>query len=312
MRTDFTNYVFRSHMVGQILSGIPKPLTPKQNETYIDFTARRKGEGRPLTDNQTVTWADLHSKATATPVLTDGVKKILKDLVFSEMFGRRKKVESKFLTKGVVREEDAISLYSHVTGRLYIKNKQRKSNEHFSGECDINTNSDTIDDIKTSWSIDSFPAVDEKLTSSDYRPQGLAYLDLWNKKRYRVAYCLVDTPDFLVERELNKLYYEIGAFDINGNKEVKEEHIEDVKDTLYRHVYTRKGLEDFVHSQYNLELDWFDDFIEIPETFRVKVFEFDRDDREIADMKVMVELARVYMNEQAELISKNGLEMVVA
>ena len=119
-------------------------------------------------------------------------------------------------------------------------------------------------------------------------------------------------PHLVVKSSYASCNYEIGAFDINGNKEVKEEHIEDVKDTLYRHVYTRKGLEDFVHSKYNLELDWFDDFIEIPETFRVKVFEFDRDDREIADMKVMVELARVYMNEQAELISKNGLEMVVA
>ena len=45
---DFSNYIFRSHMVGNIIS-VPKPLTPNQSETLADYRKRQAGEGRPLT-----------------------------------------------------------------------------------------------------------------------------------------------------------------------------------------------------------------------------------------------------------------------
>ena len=181
VRTDFSKFLFRSHMVGKILSGLPNPLTDKQQERFVELSARKEGNGKPLTDNMISEWGILYARTKEKPVLTDGVKKLLKEMVFSEMFGRRKSIESKMIVKGQIREEDGITLFSNVTGRLYVKNKERRDNDWFSGECDINNNSDTIDDIKLSWNIDTFPAIDEKLTSSDYRPQGYCYLDLWDK-----------------------------------------------------------------------------------------------------------------------------------
>ena len=58
---NFDNYIFRSHMVGNIIS-VPKPLTPNQVETLEDYRKRVKGEGRPLTDNKVKTWHSLEHK----------------------------------------------------------------------------------------------------------------------------------------------------------------------------------------------------------------------------------------------------------
>ena len=68
---DFSNYTFRSHMVGQIIS-VPKPLTGKQLET---LSAYRKKD-KPLTDNQKKDLVSLEFKHNESKVykLTDGAK----------------------------------------------------------------------------------------------------------------------------------------------------------------------------------------------------------------------------------------------
>jgi hypothetical protein len=311
IRTDFSKFVFRAHMVGKLLSGLPSPLSSKQEERLLELSARKDGYGKPLTENMLSEWGILYARTKEKPKLSDGTKKLLKEMVFSEMFGRRKTIESKMITKGQIREEDGITLHSNVTGSLYVKNKERRSNDWFSGECDINTKSGTIDDIKLSWSIDTFPAIDECLTSSDYRPQGMCYMDLWGKHKYRVAYCLVNTPDFLIERELRGLYYTLGCFDLNGEMDIRPEHVDDVVDLVSKHIYTQKGLEEFIHTQALIKLDWFSDFVEIPESFRVKLFQFDRDEKEISDIKIMISLSREFMCVEAEKMAANGLELVM-
>ena len=153
---NFDNYIFRSHMVGNIIS-VPKPLTPNQAEMLEDYRKRVKGEGRPLTDNQVKTWHSLEHKhnESQTYKLTDTAKRICTDLVFEARTGRRSKLETKYFDKGIEKEKDARDLVSEVLGRPFTKDDERRANSWVTGKRDIQDDN-LIIDIKTSWSFESF------------------------------------------------------------------------------------------------------------------------------------------------------------
>ena len=135
---NFDNYIFRSHMVGNIIS-VPKPLTPNQAETLADYRKRQAGEGRPLTDNQIKTWHSLEHKhnESQTYKLTDTAKRICTDLVFEARTGRRSKLETKYFDKGIEKEKDARDLVSEVLGRPFTKDDERRANQWVTGKRDI-------------------------------------------------------------------------------------------------------------------------------------------------------------------------------
>ena len=304
MRTDFTDYLCRAHSVGKIMGGVPKPLTKTQKETLENWYPRLKGEGKPLTDNQIKTLAGIMEKRDAKVALSDGAKKYLKELHSDEVWGRTKEIESKYLDKGIIAEEQGISLYTEYSGRLYVKNKTRKENEYFSGECDINNSSEYIDDIKCSWDFDTFPAVEDKVTNTDYIWQGNAYCDLYGKERFRIVYCLVDTPFELIESELVRLHYKHNLFDGNGS--IMEDRIPFVVEKLKKHLFSEKSLKEFCQQSPNVQFEWFEDnFIPMPVWARVKIFEFEKDEKKLDQAREMVVLARQYMNNlSAEMADK--------
>ena len=43
---DFNNYKFRAHSIGNIMSGLPKPLTENQLKTYNAYSERKNGNGK--------------------------------------------------------------------------------------------------------------------------------------------------------------------------------------------------------------------------------------------------------------------------
>jgi hypothetical protein len=99
--------------------------------------------------------------------LSAGCKTYIKELVKEDLFMYRSTIDSKYLTKGIDLEDTSIDLYNEVHGTLYLKNTERLSNEFITGECDINAE-DKIIDIKTSWSLETFPAAPEDINNKDY------------------------------------------------------------------------------------------------------------------------------------------------
>lgn len=301
---DFNNYLFRAHSIGNIMSGLPKPLTDNQEKTYNDFTARKNGEGRPLTDNQLATWGDLHSKKNAKPKLTDGSKKWLEQLVWEELTGRSTNLKSKYLDKGIQAEEKSLTLYSDHKDNLIIKNKERKENEFFTGECDIARYK--VRDIKSSWSFQTFPLRSQEIPNKIYEWQLDVYMDLFNYKRSELIYCLVDTPFKLIEDELRRLDWQFDIFDLAGD--VRNEHIDLVVETVSNLIFTFEGLEKFCKQSTNVNIEWFTDFKELPEELRVKIFKHNYCEKRNEQLKTMVKLARGFMNSVLEDIGDYSLK----
>lgn len=125
-------------------------------------------------------------------------KTYIKELVKEDLFGYRTTIDSKYLTKGIDMEDTSIDLYNEVHGTLYLKNTERVENEFITGECDINAE-DKIIDIKSSWSLETFPASPEDVNNKDYEWQLRGYMMLYNKPKAELAYCMVSTPDYLLK-----------------------------------------------------------------------------------------------------------------
>jgi hypothetical protein len=65
------------------------------------------------------------------------------------------------------------------------------------GECDIITD-DTIIDIKTSWSLETFPATPSEAHDKDYEWQVRGYMMLYDRPKAEVVFCMVSTDKDLL------------------------------------------------------------------------------------------------------------------
>lgn len=136
--------------------------------------------------------------------LSQTAKTHLIEVYAREIWGVEKDLLTKQMKKGVDAEAAAISLLSVVDGCIYEKNHTRGQNEWISGHADI-VLEDEIIDTKVSWDAFSFlPKLAEEIDKTYYY-QLQGYLWLWNKKVGRIAYCLVDTPDNIIQGELYRL-----------------------------------------------------------------------------------------------------------
>jgi len=140
--------------------------------------------------------------------LSETAKKVVEDEIRTLYFGVREKISSKAMQKGIDCEQQSIDLLNNVEFRLskpYVKNSERKSNQWITGECDIyDAESRTIRDIKTSWSIATYPLFADN--ANDYEWQMRGYMMLWDCDTAIVDYCLVDTPEHLIGYEQRELH----------------------------------------------------------------------------------------------------------
>jgi hypothetical protein len=132
--------------------------------------------------------------------LSAGAITYCKQLAKEFVYGYRASPSSKTLEKGVLCEPESIALYNEVFFTNLQKNPQRKSNQWLTGECDIYTGSKIID-IKTAWSLSTFPAIQADVHDTDYEWQGRAYMMLWDCDQFELAYCMVSTPLELIGYE---------------------------------------------------------------------------------------------------------------
>ena len=290
---NFDNYLFHPHSVGKIMGGIPKPLTDSQQKMFEDYSARKNGEGKSLTDKQLSVWGELYKKKTAKVVLNDAAKKELEKLFWRETTGRSKRIQAKQLDKGIICEDVTIQLYEDVKGGLFVKNKERRTNDWFNGECD--NSQGKIRDVKTSWEFETFPANEESIPNKDYEWQLDAYMDLWGLKESELIYGLVDTPFEMITSELYRLDNKLDVLNHEGNVRPDKESV--VVELILSHIYTRKGLVDFCEQSENIKLEWFiGKFTEIPKEKRLKIYNHDYQEERNKLLKEMIVKAREYLN----------------
>jgi hypothetical protein len=132
--------------------------------------------------------------------LSAGAKTYCTQLAKEFVYGYRTVVSTKTMEKGIICEDDSIALYNEVFFTNLVKNNQRKSNQWLTGECDIDTGTRIVD-IKTSWSLGTFPALREDVHTVDYEWQLRAYMMLWDRPESELAFCMVSTPMELIGYE---------------------------------------------------------------------------------------------------------------
>ena len=134
--------------------------------------------------------------------LSVGAKTYIRELAAQEIFGVDFVVSSKAMEKGIEAEGDSIDLLNSVRGLSLVKNTERRSNDFITGECDLfDASARRGHDIKTSWSIATFPITIADCEDKLYEFQMRGYMALWDAEEWEVDYCLVDTPERLIAFE---------------------------------------------------------------------------------------------------------------
>jgi hypothetical protein len=138
--------------------------------------------------------------------LSVGAKTSIEKLAKQLVYGYDEDISSKAMEKGIIVEDASIALYNEVFFTRHAKNTERRSNDWITGECDIFTGSKIID-IKSAWSLATFPATSSRGEDKTYEWQLRAYMWLWDVDAAEIAYCLVNTPDELVGYEQQDLHF---------------------------------------------------------------------------------------------------------
>jgi hypothetical protein len=137
--------------------------------------------------------------------LSVGAKTAITKQAKEFVYGYDEKFSSKYTEKGLLSEDRSIDLLNSVLFTEYKKNTERKTNDWLTGEADLVTPNSIID-IKTSWSLSTFPCLALEGENKTYEWQLRAYMMLWDLDQAQIAYCLVSTPDHLIGYEDKALH----------------------------------------------------------------------------------------------------------
>lgn len=197
-------------------------------------------------------------------ILSQTAKTYVEEQVLLAKYGIVKTFNSRYTDKGNLVEDESIKLASEVLELGFIlKNDEHFSNDFLTGTPDVNTAS-LILDVKSSWDATTFPFFATEIPTKDYYYQLQGYMWLTGKQKSLLVYCLVNTPLDMVQDEIRRAHW---------NANLLEESLDLIDEVQKRH-----------------------NFDHIPDNRRVKVFEVERDDEVIEQIKERVELCREYFN----------------
>lgn len=257
-------FKIRCSSVGKIMGSVNKP-TQNQMNTIAELEAKEK-----LTTRQQETLMSLVAKRDQKPELSAGAKTYCQNWIKEQLYGRRQEFSNKYTEKGNLCEPSAIELVAEVMGYgMVSKNEDFFENDFMLGTPDLIL-SDSVEDIKNSWSCFTFPLFETEVPNSDYFYQLQAYMALTGKSKAALNYCLIDAPEELIDREARFVSLKAGMSDVDME--------------LYDEVYKKMTYSD------------------ISNDLKLKRFEFDRDDSVIDAINTQVVLCREYIKQISNAI----------
>jgi hypothetical protein len=181
--------------------------------------------------------------------LSVGAKTYIEELAKEFVYGFEKVITSKEMEKGQLVEAHSIQLINEVFFTNYTKNDERRENEWITGECDIYVPGRKIIDVKSPWSLATFPATMFAGQDKDYEWQLRGYCMLWDVPLGEINYAMVNTPDELIRFEDPGMHY--------------VDHI-DPSLRITRVPYERdRSLEDKIKEKVEAARKYFDEIVEI-------------------------------------------------
>lgn len=217
-------------------------MTNKQGSVFTDIQEKelkglldRKagfmaGEDKALTPKMQARVEQLLEKKNAPFELSDTAKTMIYEAWLEKKKGIRNYITSKYMEKGKWMESDGIDLTSKIDDIFYTKNVERKTDNFFTGECDVihdDGNGRTVHDIKCVWNAQTFGKAE---FTSEYEWQGRVYMHLWDADRFRLRYCLIDAPFHIYEYEEHRFKLNKGIIDPDLEESRRE--IENFERTL--------------------------------------------------------------------------------
>ena len=204
-------------------------------------------------------------------VLSETCKNYLTQLYVEKYYGRTYDIQNKFVSKGLLVEEDSLTLFSRKKGEVFIKNENNFKNSFISGTPDVTPDqrNGIVTDIKSSWNIFTFFQTRTDKLNKNYFWQLQGYCALTGAKSASLAYCLINTPAVLVADEIRRLQWKMNVID----------------DT------------DEIFQAAAAELEFSMLYDDIPLAERVNEIEFERSDADIERIYERVKQCRTYMNE---------------
>jgi hypothetical protein len=208
--------------------------------------------------------------------LTETAKATLRSIYIDIVYNRKKDITSKYLEKGIDKEDNSISLYRKNNQIFTAKNEIKYSNDFIQGTPDlvINTKKQKlVVDIKTCWDIWTYIGKTKEVAKKDYFWQLAGYSWLTGIKDIEIAYTLLSNSEYEMMREYERMKWSLG---------IMEDGTEDTTQQLL-------DLEDKI--RYNNTYD------DIPEEKRLKVFRFGVKQEDYKTIENYVQLSREYMLE---------------
>jgi hypothetical protein len=180
---------------------------------------------------------------TKSETLSETTKTHLIDKFVSYKYGRQTDISNKYIAKGLEVEEDSLTLYTRfkkIYDKPSRKNEQWLKNEFICGTPDLFygesiDKADHVVDLKSSWDIFTFFRTKSKKLNPMYYWQLQGYMALTGAKQATLAYCLIDTPDAMINDEKRKLLWKMGVT-TEDNPDYQEACIEIEKLCLYSDI----------------------------------------------------------------------------
>jgi hypothetical protein len=188
----------------------------------------------------------------------------LNDIFNTVVHEYREDFSNKYLEKGILCEEDSLGLLGKFANKLLMKNKEHFKNDFVSGTPDCVVGS-TVIDTKTSWDVRTFNNAE---FTDLYYWQLIGYMWLTEASKAILAYCLVDTPQHLIEDEQRRALWQAQIID------EESEAGQAITQQIERNLTVGH----------------------IPEKNRLKVFTIERNEADIDLLKVRIELCRKELN----------------
>jgi hypothetical protein len=179
---------FRCSSIGKLMTE-PVQVDPRLRTPEIDeIIAKRK-----RTDAEKAVLAYAKERT-----LSEGAKTHIRELAAQDILGIDFEIYGKPIEKGLLCEDEAIAMVGRVRGLDLKKNKERRQDNHLTGECDVFPASREGRDTKVSWSAATFPITVDDCRDALYEYQMRGYMRLWDAPRWHVDYVLLDTPTKLI------------------------------------------------------------------------------------------------------------------
>lgn len=211
-------------------------------------------------------------------------------------YGRLKPFTNKYVQKGTVVEKDSIDLYCDVFKTFAKKNDKWFNDGTIGGTPDI-IFKDKVTDIKSSWQLSTFLA--NKGIPKDYFWQLCGYARLLKIKKAELVFCLVNTPENLIDKELKTAYYNNQMIELSDDEKA---HI--AINLIFTNQWYDRNDDGLIKRNDFWEVmkqAYFPgagrEFIEIPREKRIKKFEIEFTDEDFEKLDLVLDRSIQYVED---------------